>query len=682
MRAGERRKTSPGVGVINDALPAPNAPAPASGPFRRWLANRSLAQRVAGGFVLAFALVVLLALTGYGILIAFQRDFGAFSSVDTASRVAADIGLGMSRVEVAVRDHLAENDPGSLEEARVRHEALDTLIQQVRTGLKTKDDLAAADEMLTRLAAYWKGIETILDLRIERARLVNESVEAEAAQIVDLLERHKTAGGADSLAFSTDLTLGMARLKAHLTRFVERRDAGDGAEIRNLLAAAQGRLGEMNRYLWVPGTIKIKAALETQYAALAKDVDRIEETLLQEDRVRADDLAPNAARVIELAEILRKSAAGQAEQVRAGLAQAGMDILRIGTWIGGAILLLGLLAMAYTTYAVSRPIKAVSRAMRDLAAGNDITSLPALVRNDEIAEIAGAVRTLSAAETERIQLRERIERMHDELLAAKERAEADSTAKTDFLVNMGQDLHRPLVDVARHAEDLMGELHRQGMGQLAEDAERIQWSVERLTEQIEAILDYAKIEAGTAGVSVEDIDIAQLTTLVRERCASAADINGDALAVFVAPGTGTMRSDADKVQRILLNLVDNACKFTRNGDVTLAVERVEREGQPWLSFTVTDTGCGFPAAQAGRLFRPFVRGGAVNGAKGAGLGLTIVAHYCALLGGRIEVASTPGRGTRIAVHLPAVHAGDHPPVRIADAEAVLPMLTVEETPAD
>jgi signal transduction histidine kinase len=668
--------TAPGVGVTRNALPPPVS-APRSG-FRRWLANRSLVQRVAAGFVVSLALAGLLALIGWGVLFAMQRDFGAFSSVDAAARSASGISVGLSRIEVAVRDHLAENDPESLEEARVRHDVLDDEIAKLAEDLRDPADRAAMAEAGKRLAAYWAGIETIMDLRAERAKLVGETVESATARVLTRLEQFKAAGGVDSAAFSSDLALGVTRMRAHLVRFVERRDAGDGAEIRNLLVAAKGRLGEMNRYLWVPGTAQAKADLEALYDELERSVDRIDETLTREDAVRADALAPNAARVLELAEAVAKRAAAEADAVRAGLGEAARRILGMVIWVGGAILALGLIAMAWAGVHVARPMRGVTRALRDLAAGTAPRSLP-VAAGGEIGALAGAIRAMEVVEAERAELRARAEAMHDHLFADKERAEADSAAKTDFLVNMGHELHRPLADIARHAEALMGTLHRQGMGDLAGDAERIQWSAEQMTEQIEAILDYSKIEAGVIDIEPREIDIAQLAAEVRERCASAADMNGDALAVFVAPGTGTMRSDFEKVRRILFNLVDNACKFTRNGDVTLAVERVEREGGPWLSFIVTDTGSGFSAAQADRLFRPFVRGSGAG--RGAGLGLTIVAHYTAMLGGRIEVASMPGRGTRIAIHLPAAFPADRPRGAVADRGAY-PLLTVADAPAD
>ena len=136
------------------------------------------------------------------------------------------------------------------------------------------------------------------------------------------------------------------------------------------------------------------------------------------------------------------------------------------------------------------------------------------------------------------------------------------------------------------------------------------------------------------------------------------------------------------MRQILLNLLDNACKFTRAGAITLSAERAERDGRYCIRFVVSDTGAGFPPSQAGRLFQPFVQGTAPGGGKvpGAGLGLTLVGHYTAMLGGELELASEPGQGTRIALTLPVTYeppTGDRP-LLAKDGPDAKPLLTVAE----
>lgn len=426
--------------------------------------------------------------------------------------------------------------------------------------------------------------------------------------------------------------------------------------------------------------------LEAQFDVIAEAFDRIDELLNFEDAARSDVLVPDAARVAVLAQSIRDRSESAAIALRGGLEQNAAAIIRTAQWVGSAILLLGLAVVWYFARTVSRPVKALTSAVTALAQGNTTVALPALAHDDELADLSRALLRLRAAEEEKIVLRRQAEQMHDLLLAEKERAEAENGAKTDFLVSMGHELHRPLTEIARYAESLMGELHRIGQGDLAGDAEMIQWSAEQLTDVLESILDYSKIESGTAELRPQDFDVGRLLAEVRERGLSGADINGNTLIAFAAPGLGAMWSDFDKVRQILINLVDNACRFTRNGQVTLAAERLERDGQEWLRFSVTDTGCGFAPSQASSLFKPFVKGAhgtGQGGRRGAGLGLTMVAHYCAMLGGDIEVASQVGRGTRIIVRLPVVCPTQEGGGRLVGTTATArPLLTVAEAPAD
>ncbi|HRQ81428.1 MAG TPA: HAMP domain-containing sensor histidine kinase, partial [Azospirillaceae bacterium] len=242
----------------------------------------------------------------------------------------------------------------------------------------------------------------------------------------------------------------------------------------------------------------------------------------------------------------------------------------------------------------------------------------------------------------------------DRLAAEARRLAAENAAKSDFLVNLGQLLHGPLNDTAARAQALMSDLHMHGLTESANDAEALQWSAERLAGRLEALMDYARIEAGRGELCLQDFDVARLLVETRERMTAQADLHGLTLTAAPAADVGGMHSDFAKVRQALLNLADNACVHSRGATVTLSAERVTRDGRAWVVFSVTDDGVGFPATRAAELFRPFARGAAKSPERGAGLGLTLAAHYVAMLGGELEVASAQGRGARFSLLLPAV----------------------------
>ncbi len=355
------------------------------------------------------------------------------------------------------------------------------------------------------------------------------------------------------------------------------------------------------------------------------------------------------------------------------------------------MLLVGVLMAWFVTRSVSRPVDAMTHAVSALAQGHTDVAVPVILRNDEIGGFARAVRALRSNAEEMERLRGEAVAMQARLLKEKERAEVINLAKSHFLVNMGHELHGPLNDIVAKSQSLMTELHRIGAGDLANDVESIQWTGEQILGMLDAILDYAKIEAGSVDVCIQNFDVGRLIAEVRERVTPLADLTGNTLSVVGAAGLGGMTSDFGKVRQCLLNLLDNACKFTRAGQVSLAAERMERDARTWLRFVVSDTGCGFSPAQAGRLFQPFEQGINGSGRKppGAGLGLTLLGHYCAMLGGDLEVSSkpglnTPGHGTRIVLWLPATYETPPDDVRPLQIEGAVqpsgprPLLTVAD----
>ncbi|MDQ2103704.1 sensor histidine kinase, partial [Azospirillum isscasi] len=354
-------------------------------------------------------------------------------------------------------------------------------------------------------------------------------------------------------------------------------------------------------------------------------------------------------------------------------------------WAALGVTLAGLAMVWFVNRRVARPVAGMAAAVTALAAGRTDVALPPDEGADEVAALARAVHVLRDNTVEMERQRQEAADLHGQLLRDKERADAANEAKTHFLVNIGQELHAPLNGIVASSQSLMSELHRLGAGELATDVEQIQWTGEQMLTLVDAILDYARIEAGNMDVVLQDFDVHRLLIETRERTLPAADLNGNEVTLQAEAATlGQMYSDFGKVRQALLNLLDNACKFTQGGAVLLTAERVERDGEPWLRFTVTDSGSGFASSQTARLFQPFVQGGGGQGGaggkrRGAGLGLTLVGHYAAMLGGDIEVASEPGQGTRVTVALPAYHQppAEERPLQVGTAGAAKrPLVTI------
>ncbi len=199
---------------------------------------------------------------------------------------------------------------------------------------------------------------------------------------------------------------------------------------------------------------------------------------------------------------------------------------------------------------------------------------------------------------------------------------------------------------------------RPGREHLVPDLKKIEGAGRHLLGLINDILDLSKVEAGKMDVFIEDIDIASLFDEVKSIITPLVAKNGNTLELRLADRIGSMNTDRTKVKQCLLNVLSNASKFTRDGKLTVEVERLEAD-RPMIRIKISDTGIGMSEEQLGRLFQAFSQADASTTKKfgGTGLGLAITKHFCRLLGGDITVTSEVGEGSTFTMVLPD-QAGD------------------------
>ncbi|HKY21247.1 MAG TPA: PAS domain-containing sensor histidine kinase [Vicinamibacterales bacterium] len=277
-------------------------------------------------------------------------------------------------------------------------------------------------------------------------------------------------------------------------------------------------------------------------------------------------------------------------------------------------------------------------------------------RRSNEAELAAYTRDLEVAHETQRENSEQLAALVAQLRLTQRRAEDATRAKSDFLASMSHELRTPLNAIILYSELLQEQAEDEGE-QRAEsiaDLQKIQSAGKHLLELINGILDLSKIEAGKMALSRDSFDVQEMIEELLDTVGPLVRKNNNVLSVNYGDHLGMMHSDLMKTRQILLNLLSNAGKFTRNGEVTVSVVRRTENGAALVEFTVTDTGVGMTEAQSQKVFDAFTQADVTTTRKygGTGLGLALVSRFCDLMHGSVSVVSRPGVGSRFTVRLP------------------------------
>jgi len=553
----------------------------------------------------------------------------------------------------------APANSGSLAASRRENEleeAVAQLTHQVAQLRVERDTMAKSTEEAKRIIAQLEADKGDLQSRLQQKTA--ESNDADSRKLREenerLNERLKTIEGN---------VADLNRMRENLMGELAERNL-EAKQLNTRLLRLQSRLSTSEeeasaltqRILWFEQT---QAAVEGEKTAFIDSINHLERSLQIAEDTRArfeqtsvvlEERIATLNRDMERLRLENTRVTGENEQLVSEAERLGEELLE-----------------------ERKKLAAMAEANQELeSAAGQVQSL-----TGRLEETASKLqRKIEASESARAEMEQRVL-----VLTEQNRQQTvEGHARARFLASMSHELRTPMNAIIGFTSLLLEDPDLELSDRHRRSLERVSRNARDLLELINNVLDLSKIEAGRMNVFSEAADL----RMVVERAVAVAEPLREGrsirLTVDVENALPVMRTDRTKLQQVLINLLSNALKFTKEGEVKVTAKRV---GGELISIAVSDTGIGIAEADLPRIFDEFRQGAAGRGGKtGTGLGLTITRKLVELLGGEIHVSSQLGQGSTFTVTLPTEIEGRAAPEADAETQMADPERTALVIDAD
>ncbi len=535
-------------------------------------------------------------------------------------------------------------------------QAITRKLDQLQASPVSLQNTLASENVLERMRShledYQENFIVVVDSRARRDKLVT------AGSVRDIIALREALQGLSHSADISPLLLNELNLTL---------DSAENASLHYLLTPSIQRIDTFNVALQTMRE-QIASMSEPRFAALLPLIKRAEDEFFLLTQITQGNLflvnvvmAGSANEFLFLSGELAEQVTRYTDEVRrqsqlqAARAQSNGELFSL------IAILLALTAAVFTLLRILGPIRSITDVFRRLSAGENVTSVPGINRNDEIGALATAAHVFSDKNRQTEQLltdarkaNAQMESLNKELAEQKQRAEQATASKSLFLANMSHEIRTPMNGVI----GLIELAQQQPMSPTMKSyLDKAAYSSQILMSVINDILDFSKIEAGKLEIETVSFSLHSIFDNLVAVIALRAQEKNLSVTLTVDPTLPPqVVGDPLRLAQVLMNLGTNAVKFTEQGEINISFSGTLNEQGNELTLTIEmkDTGIGMSDQQLARIFQPFTQADGSTNRRfgGTGLGLTIVKQLTELMKGKLEAVSEPGNGSVFRVTLP------------------------------